>query len=75
MLDRRLALQSIAFGLAGSLSATAFAQGPSGLLEPGPLPEKIFGAADAPVTVIEYASLTCHHGSVANFVSSRSEGR
>ncbi len=61
MLDRRLALQSIAFGLAGSLSATAFAQGPSGLLEPGPLPEKIFGAADAPVTVIEYASLTCHH--------------
>ena len=31
------------------------------LLEPGPLPEKVFGAADAPVTVIEYASLTCHH--------------
>jgi protein-disulfide isomerase len=61
MLDRRLALQSIAFGLAGSLSVTAFAQGPSGLLEAGPLPEKIFGAADAPVTVIEYASLTCHH--------------
>ena len=31
------------------------------LLEPGPLPEKVFGSAEAPVTVIEYASLTCHH--------------
>lgn len=31
------------------------------LMEPGPLPEKVFGAVDAPVTVIEYASLTCHH--------------
>ncbi len=31
------------------------------LMQPGPLPEKAFGASDAPVTVIEYASLTCHH--------------
>lgn len=31
------------------------------LLAEGPLPEKVFGAADAPVTVIEYASLTCGH--------------
>lgn len=31
------------------------------LTEPGPLPEKVFGSADAKVTVIEYASLTCHH--------------
>ncbi len=31
------------------------------LLEPGPLPEKIFGREDAPVTIIEYASITCHH--------------
>jgi protein-disulfide isomerase len=31
------------------------------LTEPGPLPEKVFGSPDAPVTVIEYASLTCHH--------------
>lgn len=59
MLDRRLVLQSTAFGLAGSLSVPALAQGPAGLLDPGPLPEKTFGAADAPVTVIEYASLTC----------------
>lgn len=34
---------------------------PVGLMDPGPLPERIFGAADAPVTVIEYASMTCPH--------------
>ncbi|CAD5289146.1 Disulfide bond formation protein DsbA [Bosea sp. 62] len=61
MLDRRLILQSLAFGLAGSLSLPALAQAPTALLDPGPLPEKVFGAAEAPVTVIEYASLTCHH--------------
>lgn len=33
----------------------------SKLMEPGPLPEKTFGSPTAPVTVIEYASLTCHH--------------
>ncbi|MFK8252297.1 DsbA family protein [Ancylobacter terrae] len=31
------------------------------LAEPGPLPERVFGSPDARVTVIEYASLTCHH--------------
>jgi hypothetical protein len=61
MLDRRLAMQSFALGLAGTLSRPAFAQAPTALLDPGPLPEKVFGAAEAPVTVIEYASLTCHH--------------
>jgi len=34
---------------------------PEELLKPGPLPEISFGSADAPVTVIEYASLTCPH--------------
>lgn len=62
---RRTLLQTAAlcgFGLA--LSATvAFAQtSPEMVLaDPGPLPEKVFGSPDAPVTVIEYASLTCHH--------------
>jgi protein-disulfide isomerase len=32
---------------------------------PGPKPELIIGKADAPVTIIEYASLTCGH--CANF--------
>ncbi|MFC0210155.1 thioredoxin domain-containing protein [Chelativorans intermedius] len=31
------------------------------LMDPGPLPEQSFGSADAPVTIIEYASLTCGH--------------
>ena len=35
------------------------------LLQPGPLPERILGRDDAPVTVIEYASMTCGH--CANF--------
>jgi protein-disulfide isomerase len=31
------------------------------LLQPGPLGDKILGRADAPVTIVEYASLTCSH--------------
>ncbi|MBP0440505.1 DsbA family protein [Tianweitania sediminis] len=34
---------------------------PEALLAPGALPEKSFGPDDAPVTIIEYASLTCPH--------------
>jgi len=35
------------------------------LLKPGPLGDKILGAEDAPVTIVEYASMTCGH--CANF--------
>ncbi len=35
------------------------------LLEEGALPEKVIGNADAPVTIVEYASMTCGH--CANF--------
>jgi protein-disulfide isomerase len=31
------------------------------LMAPGPLGDQILGAADAPVTIIEYASMTCPH--------------
>lgn len=31
------------------------------LLQPGPLPEQVLGEATAPVTVVEYASLSCSH--------------
>lgn len=35
------------------------------LMTPGPLPEMSLGKADAPVTIVEYASMTCPH--CANF--------
>jgi protein-disulfide isomerase len=31
------------------------------LLTPGPLGDEVLGAADAPVTIVEYASMTCPH--------------
>ena len=31
------------------------------LMKPGPLPELVMGKADAPVTIVEYASMTCNH--------------
>lgn len=31
------------------------------LMEPGSLPDQVLGKADAPVTIVEYASLTCSH--------------
>ena len=60
MLDRRAALAAVA---SMTLSRPLMAQQASvmKLMEPGPLPEKSFGPADAKVTVIEYASVTCHH--------------
>ena len=51
--------------------ASAEAPRPSGtvdmakLLEEGALPEKVLGQDDAPVTMVEYASMTCGH--CANF--------
>jgi protein-disulfide isomerase len=33
----------------------------SSISTPGPLPEMALGPADAPVTIIEYASMTCPH--------------
>lgn len=41
--------------------ADAVAQGASGVAKPVALPDMALGPADAPVTVIEYASLTCPH--------------
>ena len=31
------------------------------LMKPGPLPDMVMGKADAPVTMVEYASMTCGH--------------
>lgn len=56
---------------AQTASSSAAAPQPRGtvdmakLLEEGALPEKVLGDADAPVTIVEYASMTCGH--CANF--------
>jgi protein-disulfide isomerase len=34
---------------------------PAELLKPGPLGDHVLGKADAPVTIVEYASFTCGH--------------
>jgi protein-disulfide isomerase len=34
---------------------------PEELLKPGALPEMVLGEANAPVTIVEYASMTCPH--------------
>ncbi|KAB0679559.1 DsbA family protein [Aureimonas leprariae] len=31
------------------------------LMAPGPLPDVVMGKADAPITIVEYASMTCGH--------------
>jgi protein-disulfide isomerase len=47
-------------GAFDALSSAAMAQ-PSLLLAPGPLGDMVQGSDTAPVTIIEYASLTCPH--------------
>lgn len=44
-----------------ALPAKAYAEDLSTLMEPGPLGEHIVGDPEAPVTIIEYASMTCPH--------------
>ncbi len=62
MKRRMFLIGAAATGAAGALAPSSFAQPTQDeLLAPGALPEKVFGADDAPVTVIEYASLTCPH--------------
>ncbi len=55
------ALATAAFGLAGSLPALAQSVDVDELMKPGPLGEKALGDENAPVTIIEYASMTCGH--------------
>lgn len=54
---------SIALTLGSGAIDASFAQSvdTAELLKPGPLEEKAFGSPSAPVTIIEYASLTCPH--------------
>ncbi|MEJ8473483.1 DsbA family protein [Roseibium algae] len=69
--SRRNLLQAASgFALAAGLASVpgiALAQNVDldDLLIPGPLGDKILGSEDAPVTIVEYASMTCGH--CANF--------
>jgi protein-disulfide isomerase len=71
-ITRREFLQSVsalalvgALGLAGHPGPARAQQGkdvsPEELMRPGPLPEQVLGSPDAPVTIVEYASMTCPH--------------
>ena len=85
LLTRKEFLKFMAAGTAtvalGSLPMAAFAQEvpqPDGsvdvdkLMAPGPLPEVAIGKEDAPVTIVEYMSMTCPH--CAAFHSQTFEG-
>ncbi|WP_261970468.1 DsbA family protein [Prosthecodimorpha staleyi] len=73
MLTRRrfiahTAIAPLAATALGGSASFAFAQAGvdvAELMQPGPLPEKWLGDEKAPVTVVEYASMTCGH--CANF--------
>lgn len=68
---RKLLASTMALGLGTTLSAAfplvALAEtvDVAKLMEPSPLGEKSLGKEDAPVTIVEYASMTCGH--CANF--------
>ncbi|WP_347876830.1 DsbA family protein [Labrenzia sp. OB1] len=51
--------------MAATLPALAQSVDMDELLKPGPLGDKVLGEDDAPVTIVEYASMTCGH--CANF--------
>ena len=59
------AVASAALCVAASFPAFAQSVDMDDLLVPGPLGDKILGEENAPVTVVEYASMTCGH--CANF--------
>lgn len=55
------ALATAAFAVTVSLPAFAESVNEEDLLKPGPLGDKVEGDENAPVTIVEYASLTCGH--------------
>ena len=50
-------------GVAGPSLSTAFAENPAAALvaKPGALPDMALGSPKAPVTIVEYSSMTCPH--------------
>ncbi len=60
-LTRRHFAALLAAGTAGLAASPGFAQMGSQLMVAGPLGERAVGSPDAPVTIVEYASMTCGH--------------
>lgn len=66
---RNLLIGAAAVAAAGAIGYAIWTGGsgdgvhysPAELLQPGPLPDMVLGSETAPVTIIEYASLTCSH--------------
>jgi protein-disulfide isomerase len=63
---RALLASSAALAAATAVASPAFAQkkadaSEAELMVPGPLPDVVYGNKDAPVTIVEYASMTCPH--------------
>ena len=64
---RRAAARLAPAGLVALVAAAAPAAAASdatvaaALMQPGPLPDIVEGAASAPATIVEYASMTCSH--------------
>ena len=56
-----LAAVLVLAGCGGESEPTPDADFVNRLMTPGPLEELWLGAEDAPVTIIEYASMTCPH--------------
>ncbi len=56
---------SLVLGLSGPLGAVSAARAASAtarlVMKPGALPDMAIGSASAPLTIIEYSSLTCSH--------------
>lgn len=64
MLTRRRLFESSALILSFAAAGPAAAQGTfdvAEMVKPGDLPDMILGKDDAPVTIVEYASMTCGH--------------
>ena len=57
------AMLALPFGRSSAFIGDALAQGPSAaeLMQGGPLGDVVLGKDDAPVTIVEYASMTCSH--------------
>src|SRR5690606_21038821 len=60
---RALARNGLALAGAMTFAGSAWAQQDisAELAKPSPLGDEVLGKADAPVTIIEYASMTCSH--------------